>query len=179
MFKGKKILILVFTFIVFIGMMLPALVRAQAYWTAMPPYNVLWPLWSPALSPGGTPLITSLTKNTILPVQPGLVWNPTPPAGLSIPWPIYNAPATLGGGLLYFDLYYGLNPWPPSYMLNSATGAPAPLTPPVGYSALLPTALKNYGYLIPLANSVFSYQYGVPLTSLLTASSIWGLPTTI
>ena len=47
-------------------------------WVALPPYNVMWPLWSPALSPISpitgltTPLLTSLTRNTVLPVQPGL-----------------------------------------------------------------------------------------------------------
>ncbi|MGA1841660.1 MAG: hypothetical protein ACMUIU_13640 [bacterium] len=52
------------------------------YWVALPPYNLLWPLWSPVLSPPdpitglSIPLTTELTGSTILPVQPGLAWNP-------------------------------------------------------------------------------------------------------
>ncbi|MGA1864012.1 MAG: hypothetical protein ACMUHX_03010 [bacterium] len=51
------------------------------YWAALPPYNLLWPLWSPILSPPDpitglpSPLTTELTSSTILPVQPGLAWD--------------------------------------------------------------------------------------------------------
>ncbi|MEW5801856.1 MAG: hypothetical protein AB1847_07085 [bacterium] len=178
MFKGKKAVIFLFIFItlISISILLPALVQAQANWAAMPPYNVLWPLWSPALSPGGTPLVTNLTRNTILPVQPALAWDPLQPAGTGVPWALYNTPTAFGGGLLYFDLYYGLNPWPPSYMVDAVSGAPKPITLPLSWSVLLPTALKGLEYYVPLANAVYSYQYGVPLTSLLTSASIWGLP---
>ena len=183
MFKGKKSLVLLSTFItlVSISMVFPSWVQAQASWAAMPPYNVLWPLWSPALSPGGTPLVTNLTKNTVLPAQPCLAWDPLQPGvagviGLAgLPWALYNTPAAFGGGLLYHDIYYGLNPWPPSYMVNATTGAPAPITLPAGWSVLLPTALKGLQFYIPLANAYYSYQYGVPITSLLTSADIWGL----
>jgi len=149
----------------------------------MPPYNVLWPLWSPALSPINaltglpTPLLTQLTKNSILPVQPIMAWDPAQ----SLPWAIYNTPPILGGGLTYFSPFYGLNPWPPSYMLNSLTGLPSPIGLPVGYGALPPTdvtagidiiTLGNIQYLLEYPTSLF----GIPQSSLLTLANIWGLP---
>jgi len=173
MLKGKKSLILALVMMIAVSLALPAVVQAQ--WAALPPYNVLWPLWSPALSPGGTPLVTSLTKNTVLPVQPALAWDPLQPAGTGKPWALYNTPTAFGGGLLFFDLYYGLNPWPPSYMVDPVTGAPKPITLPIGWSVLLPTPLKGFEYFIPLANAIYSYQYGVPIASLLTSADIWGV----
>ena len=157
----------------------PFMARAQ-YWAALPPYNVLWPLWSPALSPVdpvtgvATPLVTTLTQNTILPVQPALAWDPLQPGGSGFPWLLYNTPAAFGGGLLYWDVYYGLNQWPPTYMLDSVSGAPAPISLPLSWSVLLPTGLNEW--LVPLANAMYSYQYGVPISSLLTSADIWGLP---
>lgn len=76
------------------------------YWEAMPPYNTLWPLWSPALSPVNattglpTPIVTSLSQSTIIPVQPGLTWNPYLPN----PWLLYNTPL----GLAYYDPLIGV-----------------------------------------------------------------------
>ena len=67
--------------------------RAQT-WTPLPPYNTLWPLWSPALSPADpitqvpTPIVNALSPSTVLPVQPGLTWNPY----LSYPYMLYNTP---------------------------------------------------------------------------------------
>jgi len=146
-----------------------------ANWQPMPTYNVLWPLWSPALSPGGVPLVTDVTKNTILPVQPGLAWDPAQP----LPWALYNAPATLGGGLLYFDQIYGLNTWPPKYMQDPVTGAPVPITLPLTWTLLLPTSLAHLEYYIPLANATYALTYGITgpaFLSLLTPAQIWGLP---
>jgi hypothetical protein len=150
-------------------------IQAQ-YWTALPPYNVLWPLWSPALSPPDpltgvpTPLITSLTNSTLLPAQPGLVWDP-----LQVwPWAIYNVPTAFGGGLTYFDQRYGLNPWPPSYLLDPIIGGPAPLALPLTYSLLSPSSLEHFEYFLLLANSVFSFRYGVPVFNLLNTWDIWG-----
>jgi hypothetical protein len=46
------------------------------YWALLPPYNLLWPLWSPVLSPPDpltgtpTPIITELSATTVLPMQP-------------------------------------------------------------------------------------------------------------
>lgn len=165
--------------VIAISIIFPAVVQAQ--WAALPPYNVLWPLWSPALSPvnpatgAATPLVTSLSRNTILPTQPALAWDPLQPAGTGKPWALYNTPTAFGGGLLFFDLYYGMNPWPPSYMVDAATGAPKPITLPLSWSVLLPTPLKGFEYFIPLANALYSYQYGVPTTSLLTSADIWGV----
>ena len=99
----------------------------------MPPYNFLWPLWSPALSPVNalgipTPLVSSLTPSTKLSVQPSLAWNPA----ISYPYFIFNSPV----GLVYYDIIYGINPWPPSYVIDSLTGGPVPLCLPVGFSLL-------------------------------------------
>lgn len=148
-----------------------------AYWTALPPYNVLWPLWSPALSPldpitgQSIPLLTHLDKDTILPVQPGLVWDPYQ----AEPYALYNNPLVYFGGLLYFNQIFGFNTWPPPYMFDSNSGFPLPIVLPLGYSALPPTDLSFLEYFIPLANSMFSTRYGVPLQYLLTATQIWGI----
>jgi len=145
-----------------------------ANWQRMPTYNVLWPLWSPALSPGGNALVPDITKSTILPVQPGMVWDP---AQLK-PWAVYNTPAALGGGLLFFDAY-GMNPWPPKYMVNPATGAPAPVPLATTWSLLLPTSLVEWEYYLPLANIAYALSYGLTgpaYLNLLTTAQIWGLP---
>jgi hypothetical protein len=186
MYKEKKSFIistlLLFTFILMmaVGTIIPTAAQAQ-YWAAMPPYNVMWPLWSPALSPVDPagipiPLVTSLTRNTILPVQPALAWDPCQPNVEGFPWFIYNTPAAFGGGLTYWDVYYGLNPWPPSYMLDPVTSAPAPITLPLGFSAIGPTGIGEMAWFAPLANAIFSLQYGVPLSNLLTTADIWGYP---
>ena len=151
------------------------------YWAALPPYNVLWPLWSDILSPVNpttglaTPLVPALTRNTILPVQPVLAWDPCQPSGSGIPWLLYNTPAPLGPGLLFYDPFYGLNSWPPSYMLDAITGAPSPIALPLGWSVLLPTDPKNLQWYLPLANAYYANRFGLPLTGLLTAVDIWGL----
>ena len=148
----------------------------------MPPYNVLWPLWSSILSPIdpltglSTPLVSSLTANTLLPVQPALAWDPCQPA----PWPLYNAPLAFGGGLLFFDVAYGLNKWPPAYLTDPITGAPSPITYITTlWPAFLPTSLGHLEYLIPTANLAYGLTYGITgpaFLNLLTAADIWGLP---
>lgn len=185
MYKKKKFLIilnlLIASFILTstASFIIPIPVRSQ-YWAAMPPYNVLWPLWSPALSPidpvSGmpVPLVSSLTSSTILPVQPGMAWDPCQPNVEAFPWLLYNSPAAFGGGLVYWDVYYGMNPWPPSYMLDPLTGAPNSISLPKGWSVLSPVSLSHFGWFVPLANAVFSYRYGVPISSLLTSADIWG-----
>lgn len=106
-------------------------------WAALPPYNTLWPLWSPALSPVDsatglpTPLVTSLTPETILPVQPGLTWHPN----LRNPWLLYNTPL----GLAYYDPIGGIDLWPPPILTNVITGFPINITLSAAYSSLLPT----------------------------------------
>lgn len=175
MCKKRSILFYIIIFLILVmGFLIPHLTQAQN-WALMPPYNVLWPLWSPVLSPPDpitglpTPHVPTITKNTILPVQPAIVWDPT----TSI-WALYNMPLALGSGLLYFDLTYGLNPFPPSYLLDSLTGALKPIALPLGYSVYLPVALKGFEYFIPLANLTYIAQYGLPISPFLTSADIWG-----
>jgi hypothetical protein len=158
------------------------MVQAQ-YWQALPPYNILWPLWSPALSPVdpitglATPLLTEITSNTTLPVQPALVWDPAQ----SFPWLLFNKPSVLGGDLLFFAPYYGFNPWPPSYFTDPATGSPAPIVLPAGFESLPPTELDDFGLFFNAANttyailyppSIYNYSY----SNLLRPAAVWGLP---
>ena len=185
MFLGKKTLkcgiicLSILTAIVLIG---TPLAQAQ-YWSAIPPYNLLWPLWSSVLSPVdsvtglATPLLTELTNNTILPVQPGLVWDPAQ----QFPWLLYNIPSVLGGGITYFDPFFGLNPWPPSYLTDPLAGAPVPITLPLDYGLLPPTELNDFGPFVTTGNAYYAIQYpagqfGISLSSLLTAADIWGIP---
>lgn len=158
-------------------------VQAQ-YWQALPPYNLLWPLWSPTLSPADpltgvpTPLLNSVTRNTALPVQPVLLWDPVQ---RDFPYMLYNIPQPLGGGLVLFDQYFGLNPWPPSYLTNSVTGLPSPITLPVGFQSLPPTALDPLLDYVTIANLYFVAQYppglfATAISRLLTPAEIWGLP---
>jgi len=187
MCKERKFLLLLFVIAIFAmmasaGLFIDSATEAQ-YWSLMPPYNVLWPLWSPALSPINpitglaTPLITQLTANTILPVQPSLAWDPCQP----LPWALYNAPPLFGGGLVFFDQTYGLNPWPPPYLQDPITGAPAPITwsPLATWSLIAPTDVGHIEYLIPLANITYALTYGLAgqsVLNLLTPAQIWGLP---
>jgi len=185
MFNEKKFSILILAIsmaIISTILMLFLLTSVMAqYWAAIPPYNVMWPLWSPALSPIdpvtgiATPLVTSLTRNTILPVQPGLAWDPCQPGVEAFPWLLYNTPLAFGGGLTYWDVYYGMNPWPPEYMLDPVTGAPITLGLPLTWTLLGPTSLSHFGWFVPLANAIFSYRYGVPISNLLTTADIWGI----
>ena len=192
MFRERKFLLLflisvIFTFMVSGGLFNPSATEAQ-YWQLLPPYNVLWPLWSPALSPlvgpvdpltglnTPVPLLTTLTRDTILPVQPSLAWDPCQP----LPWALYNTPPTFGSGLLYFDQAYGLNTWPPPYLQDPVTGAPAPINWGIAtWSAIAPTDVGHIEYYILLANSTYALTYGLSgqsVLDLLTPAQIWGLP---
>lgn len=194
MFKNKRYFcILIFT----LALLFLCIHGVQAqYWQALPPYNLLWPLWSPLLSPPDpvtgvpTPILTELSKNTILPMQPVLAYDPYwwtlagPasgwPMGFQPPWLFYNSPT----GLLFFDTLYGLNPFPPDKYLDPVTGAPVPISLLAGYSLLettpstLPTTQAIY--LFELANLTYMLGYGTTLgvnpASLLTLSDVWGLP---
>jgi len=165
--------------------------QAQVNWTAMPPYNLLWPLWSSVQSPANTagtptPIITSLTRNTVLPVQPCIAWDPyfAPPGVWSMgevpPWLFYNTPT----GLVFFDTVYGINPWPPAKYVNPTTGAPNPISLLAGYSLLATTPallpVNKAEYLVSLANLSYLIGYGNSLgvspSSLLTAAQLFGLP---
>lgn len=192
MYRKNKLLLLLFIILIFtcmlyctLGLFGPSFIEAQN-WAMMPPYNVLWPLWSPPLVTdfnwdplvrlGTLPIITQLTKNTILPIQPCLVWDPCQPE----PWPLYNTSPLLGSGLLYFDTIYGMAPWPPPYLLDPVTGAPAPITYITTlWPFFLPTSLGHLEYLIPLANLTYALTFGItgqPFLDLLSAAEIWGLP---
>jgi hypothetical protein len=103
-----------------------------------------------------------------------MAWDPCQPDVEAFPWLLYNIPTPFGGGLAYWDVYYGMNPWPPNYMLDPVTGAPSPIGLPLGWSILSPIALEHFGWFTPLANAIFSYQYGVPISNLLTTADIWG-----
>ena len=143
-------------------------IKAKAQnWASLPPYNTLWPLWSPVLSPTNattglpTPLVTSLTPRTVLPVQPGLTWHPS----LLNPWLLYNTPV----GMAYYDPIGGINLWPPRILTNLITGSPITITLPANYSALLPT--PSWWILSNVVAANWSYLVAYP--SFLTA-----LPTT-
>jgi hypothetical protein len=184
MLREKRILkigILAVAFLIAVALIGVPLAQAQ-YWSAIPPYNLLWPLWSPVFSPLdpldlATPLLTELTGNTILPVQPILAWDPAQ----LFPWLLYNIPSVLGGGITYFDPYYGLNPWPPSYLIDPLTGLPASITLPVNFGLLPPTELSDFGPFVTQGNLSYISTYptgtfGLPLAGLLTPAQIWGLP---
>lgn len=155
-------------------------------WQALPPYNVLWPLWSPALSPVDpvtgipAPLVSSLDKNTFLPVEPALVWDPSLPYF----YLLYNYIPSYGDPILkFFDpaegafsTYSALQTWPPSYMLTAVdtpTGpvvVPAPIGLPSNYATLFsfdPALWLNFW--VPLANSLWQGYNGVNLNLLLAS----------
>jgi hypothetical protein len=172
----KTVLFISIILVVF-GLMGNRLVVAQT-WSALPPYNFLWPLWSPALSPVNslgipTPLVSSLYPSTTLPVQPGLAWNPA----ISYPYFLYNSPI----GMQYYDIIYGMNPWPPPYSVDPLTGGPLPLNLPVGFNLLpttdplwiqqnLPTA--NLSYLAEYPNLALA-AYNIVLPPNLTGLDPW------
>lgn len=156
--------IFVFFIVSFFIVSLHPVVGAQN-WVALPPFNVLWPLWSPALSPVDpitglpTPIVSELSPTTVLPVVPGIAWDPA----LAIPYFLFNGPA----GLVYWtDHWTPIQAWPPSYLqstLNSGgfiyTLPPTPLVLPAGYADLPPTTplwlLEN----IPLIYNRYFYTY--------------------
>lgn len=126
-------------------------------WTALPPYNTLWPLWSSVLSPVdpvtgiGTPIVTSLTRDTVLPVQPGLTWGPR----LTYPWLLYNTPL----GMFYFDEIFGLNAWPPLGLLAPKIGIPLQIPLPADFAALPPTDPTWILDTVPTANDLYAAAY--------------------
>lgn len=142
------------------------------YWINLPPYNTLWPLWSSVLSPLNalgipTPLVTSLTPDTILPVQPGLTWDPN----LDYPWLLYNTPL----GMTYYDPLFGIDLWPPAYLLDPF-GVPLPIDLSLikDWSLLKPTSTSWLAATLPVANNAYysSYPQFAPL---LTTGLITGL----
>ncbi|MCL6583572.1 MAG: hypothetical protein K6U11_08025 [bacterium] len=118
-----------------------------ANWAALPPYNTLWPLWSPALSPINpatglpTPIVSNLAPSTVLPVQPGLTWDPAK----LYPWLLYNTPL----GMAYYDPLFGINLWPPSYLTLG------PISLPPNYANLPPTSTIWLNTYVPIANALY------------------------
>jgi hypothetical protein len=188
MIREKGYLILFFTFLIIAVFLFNTQTALTQTWQALPPYNILWPLWSPLLSPVNpitglpTPLVSELSRNTILPMQPCLGLNPNnpivTPMGDYLPYFFYNTPT----GLAYFDVWYGLNPWPPSSFVNPVTGAPIPLSLATGYSFLPLPNLRGaeFGWIVDVANLSYLAAYGAALAvnpaSLLSYADIWGLP---
>ncbi|MEW6379219.1 MAG: hypothetical protein AB1611_06395 [bacterium] len=164
------------------GLLLCSAVEAQIIptttsvqnWAAMPPYNTLWPLWSPVLSPTDpatglpTPLVSSLTPSTVLPVQPGLTWHPS----LGYPWLLYNTSL----GMAYYDPYTGVDLWPPDILISTITHLPLTITLPPAYSTLAPTPVWWLLQEVPAANweylAVYSSYPATPLLPTPTLSSL-------
>jgi hypothetical protein len=140
-------------------------------WVALSPFNTLWPLWSPALSPIDpitglpAPIVNNLSPGTILPVEPGLTWDPV----LNYPYLLFNSP----DGLVYYNFWGGIEggllPWPPGYLqatFNEAgniwTLPPSPLTLPAGYADLPPTSPLWLAQMIPVAFANYFYNFPPP-----------------
>ena len=141
MYRIKKELVLLVVLPVFVVFFMISSVSAQ-YWQAIPPYNMLWPLWSGVLSPEDpitgipTPLVSSLTSTTQLPIAPVFVLDIGPDNISNVPYFLYNEPPLLGGGLIYYSQRYGFNPFPP----------PSFTTPEGIVPNILP---RDYEYIIP------------------------------
>jgi len=171
--KAGKSFILILAIALFCSLIYASVGECQN-WAALPPYNTLWPLWSPALSPVNpatglpTPVVSNLARTTVLPVQPGLTWDPAK----ANPWLLYNTPL----GLAYYDPLLGVGLWPPAGFIDPATKAPIPLTLPAGYSALAPTDPTWIQTYVPLANQFYSSVY--PFFGLLpTTTPTFTVPT--
>lgn len=112
MLKENSCLILVCISLIVFNIIFSQNIHAQ-YWIALPPYNVLWPLWSPSLSPTdpitgvATPLLSLVYKESILSVQPCLVWN----IKNTQPLLLYNRPTQSGGGIVYYDPINDIKPF--------------------------------------------------------------------
>lgn len=136
-------------------------------WAALPPYNTLWPLWSPTWAPVNTatglpvPIVDSLFPNTVLPVQPGLTWDPA----AANPWLLYNTPL----GMAYYEPTGGVNMWPPSY-LRDDVGAALPLSLPPDFGFLPAPQPSWLSATVPTAN-IAAYVY---LKTLLSPLSVFG-----
>ncbi len=164
MFAKKNLTYTLFVLISLVALSLVYSPISQAQnWAAMPPYNTLWPLWAPNLSPINsvtglpTPIVNELIPSTVLPIQPGLTWDPS----AANPWLLYNSPL----GMTYYDPIGGVNLWPPSY-LQDTSGSPLPLNLPIDYGYLPPTPNSWLSANIPLGNTAaFNYlqTLGLPI----------------
>ena len=156
----KKVKFTFFLLVLFSALLLVSTSTVQAqYWEILPPYNTLWPLWSPPLAPINpltglpTPIVSNLRPSTVLPVQPGLTWDPQ----LDYPWLLYNTPI----GMAYYHPFYGVQTWPPKYLQDPITGLAAPLslTALKGWSTLSPTSTGWINATLPVANNAFINAY--------------------
>ena len=173
--RRNYIIFIVLGFLILLFFIDISVAQAQ-YWAALPPYNTLWPLWSPALSPVDSatglpvPIVDNLSPSTILPVQPGLTWDPS----WAYPWLLYNTPS----GLSYFDQIYGFNAWPAPHLVDPATGSAIPILLKGPWAKLAPTLIDWGQQYVPLANITYAFLYQlnpVDFASLLTPAAIWGL----
>ncbi|MDQ1276393.1 MAG: hypothetical protein QG610_1971 [Euryarchaeota archaeon] len=181
MLRTKKFVLKALVVCMAVGFFMAASSASAQYWQNMPPYNVLWPLWTQSLSPVdpltgvATPLVSSLTSTTVLPVMPAFVWD----IEQTTPWFLYNAPAALGSGLYYFDILNGFNTFPPPDHLLPGGGIFAnPL--PLGYETLIP-AFDHFDLFALTANNAYSAAFGsylgaTPYLNLLTPAALWGAP---
>ncbi|MGA1825671.1 MAG: hypothetical protein ACMUIP_13515 [bacterium] len=165
--KSRKYFLVQLSIFVITLVLYAPIISAQN-WIELPPYNTLWPLWSPALSSVDdvtglpTPIVDALFPDTVLPVMPGLTWDPSMP----YPWLLYNT----FQGLAYFDPLVGINPWPAPALLDDA-GLPLPITLPVDYAALPVTdAIWLANYINTANNSyIVSYPSSIPVVPWLPA----------
>ncbi|MGA1874455.1 MAG: hypothetical protein ACMUIA_02485 [bacterium] len=160
--RNKIALLWIFVGLVTLSFIYSPTIQAQN-WMALPPYNTLWPLWSPALSPVNpatglpTPVVTQLTPNTVLPVEPGLTWDPS----AANPWLLYNTPV----GMAYYDPLFGVNLWPPTYLIDTS-GFPSPLALPSGYELLPPTTTSWLTSTLPAGNAaILDYLFTIGTVS--------------
>ena len=163
---SKKGIILVCSMIVICSLILTPSAQSQN-WVALPPYNTLWPLWSPILSPLDattqlpTPVVSSLSRFTYLPYQPAIAWDPYMP----YPWFLYNSPF----GLVYYDVLQDfISMWPPLHLINPFTFEPLPIALQSNYAALPPVSSVFLSEYVPLANEAYTDEY-FPNAFLLTA----------
>ena len=163
--KLSKIILICFAIILTLGFIIPQNSNAVPLttltgptWAAMPPYNTLWPLWSPILSPLDpitgfpSPIVSSLNTSTILPVQPGLTLDPRQ----DYPYLLYNTPI----GMAYYDPFWGVNLWPPRNLID-VLGNPLPIDLGLiaGWSTLAPTSTTWLLANVPVANSAYYNSY--------------------
>jgi hypothetical protein len=92
------------------------------------------------------------------------------------PWLLYNSP----GGVVYYDVFFGLNPFPPPELLDPITGAPNPIALPLNWTSLAIPPLSLALYLFELSNTYYMLAYGnnlgVDPLSLLTFYDVYGTP---
>jgi len=183
----KKYFCLIIVLSIFLLCMASSHIFAQQ-WQALPPYNVLWPLWSPVLSPPDpvsglpAPLLTTLTKDTVLPVEPALVWD----SSLPFYYLLYNDINSWGEpALTYFDPTWGIfnyySPfftWPPEYLTTiydtttEYITIPNPIVLADGYQTLFTfDPIQWLNFWVPLVNSEYQYYYGLN-PNVLSASAI-------